>query len=127
MIQVKTIALFENLSQYDFESQYYDLHNDFCCVRILLNGDDALVIVFESVIDKSLVMLRFQDVVLEKFEYFNSQEVENLTIDNLYRGRVEIDGKLKEFSDDGKGYFYLEFDEGQKMEFWSKGLTVKDI
>ena len=127
MIQVKTIALFENLSQYDFEGQYYDLHNNFCCVRILLNGDDALVIVFESVIDKSLVMLRFQDVVLKKFEYFNSKEVENLTIDNLYRGRVEIDGKLKEFSDDGKGYFYLEFDEGQKVEFWSKGLTVKDI
>ena len=127
MIQVKTISLFENLSQYDFDGQYYDFHNDFCCVRILLNGDDTLGIVFESVVDNSLVMLRFQDVILESFEYFNSQGVENLTIDNLYRGRVEINGKLKEFSDDGKGYFYLEFDEGQKMEFWSKGLIVMDI
>ena len=69
--------------------------------------------------------LKFTDVNITTIDFFNLKEVEGLTIDTLYRGRAELDGELIEVSEDGKGYFYLEFYEGQKLEFWAKYISVE--
>jgi hypothetical protein len=47
------------------------------------------------------------------------------TLDTLYRGRVESNGELIEISEDGKSYFYLEFYEGQRIEFWARWLVLE--
>jgi hypothetical protein len=121
----KSIDLFENLSQGEYEGKYFDFHNDFDCVKILLLPSGFLILLFKNILNGEFVKMKFTHVSIRKMEFFNFNKVENLTIDNLYRGRVEIDGDLLEFKDGDIGYFYLEFDEGQKLEFWSSGFIVE--
>ena len=63
-------------------------------------------------------------VQIKKIEFFNINTAENLTIDNMYRGKVIREEKLLEFNAEGSGYFYVEFEEGQKIEFWSNEYVV---
>lgn len=58
------------------------------------------------------------------FEFDFTETMKTLTIDNLFRGKFEIDGALTEF-ENNRGYFYLEFYEGQKIEFWSESLSIE--
>ena len=123
MKTLSNINLFDNLSQMKYNGVYYDFHNAFDFLRLELLYNKILILYFKNIKDKKLVNLKFYDVQIERMECFNVFGVNNLTIDNIYRGRKENNGKLIEFKDN-KGYFYLEFYEGQKMEFWSSGFEI---
>jgi len=125
MIKSKNIELFKNISEYDYGENHFDFHNDYDCIKLLLLTGDFLVLIFRNILNKKIVKLRFSNAIIERMEMFNFNKVENLTIDNLYRGKTEINGKLVEFKNDDKGYYYLEFDEGQKLEYWSTGLDIE--
>lgn len=125
IIDVKKIELFKNISQIQYNETFYDFHNDFICLKIILK-DEILFILFRHLYTKELQSFNFVDVEISNFDYFNSKNVENLTIDNIYRGRTEKNGELYEFSKTNKGYFYLEFYEGQKLEFFSSGFKIEE-
>jgi hypothetical protein len=125
VIDSKEIDVFNNLSEFDLDNVYYDLHNDFNCVKVEFESD-ILILFFENIANMYLVSIRFQNAILTLCEFDFDQKIESLTIDNLYRGKFEINGKLIEF-DNNKGYFYLEFYEGQKIEFWSESMDVEKI
>ncbi len=126
MMSTTNIELFKNLSQYDVKGVYYDFHNDYDCLRVLF--DQAILnIIFQNIRDNSLITLRFDDVTLTKVSFYNTSESQNLTVDNLYRGRVEVKGELTELSRDERAYFYLEFYEGQKIEFWARWITLDNL
>ena len=122
----KKIALFKNLSEFDLDNIYYDFHNDFDCIKIILE-DNFLSLIFRKIKEEYLISFGFQNVNLIRFDFGNFSELKNLTIDNLYRGRFEKDGHLSEFSGDGKSYFYLEFYEGPKMELWCESIAVEKV
>lgn len=122
IINSDKIELFQNLSQFDFDKIKFDFHNDFNCVKVKFHNN-ILLLLFQSIVSKFIVSLSFQKTTLTFFEFECREAVETLTIDNLYRGRFENDGKLIEF-ENNRGYFYLEFYEGQKIEFWSECLVV---
>jgi hypothetical protein len=124
MLAAISIELFKNIAQYDFDNQYYDFHNDYSCQK-LSYSNGVLSILFKSLLDGVLLSLKFTNVEIAILYFFNIKEVENLTLDSLYRGRVEFNGNLIESSKYGKGYFYLEFYEGQKLEFWAKYLILE--
>jgi|SRR5690606_33725540 len=124
MIAATSIEFFKNLAQYDYDNRYYDFHNEYGCEK-LSYSNGILLILFKSLVDDVLLSLKFTDVKIITLDFFNVKEVENLTLDNLYRGRVELNGDLIEISEDGKGYFYLEFYEGQKLEFWAKDMGIE--
>ncbi|WHY88153.1 hypothetical protein QNH39_10035 [Neobacillus novalis] len=124
LLFAKSIELFENLCQYEFDYNYYDLHNDYDCESVTLK-DDILFINFKQEANGNSLSLIFTDVELKQFEFFNVNDSKTLTIDNVYRGRVEIDGELEECLGE-KGYFYLEFYEGQRLEFWAKSVGIKE-
>ena len=124
-MQAKDIELFKNLSQNEYCDKWMDFHNDFDCVKIVLKIGGLLILWFKGIKNDEIISFKFSDVLIEQMEFFNFNKVENLTIDNLYRGKVEREGELLEFNKEGSGYFYLEFDEGQKLEFWSTGLVVE--
>lgn len=123
MLLAKSIEVFKNLVQYDYNNQYYDFHNDYNCEK-LTYSDGILLIMFKSVFGEIMVSLKFTEVKIQNMDIFNVRDVENLTIDNLYRGRTELNGDLVEFTETGKGYFYLDFYEGQRMEFWASELSI---
>ncbi|MFV0468255.1 MAG: hypothetical protein ACK5MK_04915 [Dysgonomonas sp.] len=124
IITATSIEFFKNLAQYDYNNQYYDFHNDYSCEK-LSYSDGILLILFKSLIDGIFLSLKFTDVKIIVLDFFYVKDVENLTLDNLYRGKFEFNGELVEVSEDGKGYFYLEFYEGQKLEFWTYGVNIE--
>jgi hypothetical protein len=117
------IELFENLCQYEFDNEYYDLHNDYDCQSVSLK-ETVLFINFNQEVNGKSISLVFTDVEVKQFDFFNVLDSKILTIDNVYRGRTEINGELKEFLGE-KGYFYLEFYEGQRLEFWAKSVGIE--
>lgn len=122
MIKSKDLPFFKNLSQFEYEIGFFDLHNDFDCEKVSLNTSKVLSIIFKRISDKEPFELTFSNVNIEILEFFNVKDIKNLTIDNLYRGRFERKGELLESLEDGRGFFYMEFYEGQKLEFWSSGV-----
>lgn len=125
MIPATTIEFIKNLALYDYENRYYDFHNDYRCER-LTYCDGILTLDFKGLASKSIISLKFIDVSITMMTCFSTKELEGLIIDTLYRGRIEINGGLKEISIDEKAYFYLEFYEGQKLEFWAKSIDIKE-
>src|ERR1043165_1202683 len=123
MIDSKEIELFKNIVEYDLEGVYYDLHNDFKCLKIEQRKDE-LILLFKNINEDYFVSVLFQSVTINKNEFRNMPITCELTIDTLYRGRYENNGDLVELSDDNRAYFYMEFYEGQKMEFWCKGIEA---
>ena len=124
MISAISITLFKDLAQCNYNNQYYDFHNNYSCDKILYS-DGILLIILKSLVNEDLLVLKFADVKLNVLVFFNVKEEKDLTIDNLYRGRGLLNGDLIEMSEDGKAYFYLEFYEGQKLEFWAKSMSVE--
>ena len=127
MILATSIEFIKNLIQIDYDGLYFDFHSDYECQSIS-NFNEVLILTFKNLFnEQKLLHLKFIDVEITALEFFNTKEVVNLTIDNLYRGKFEFSGELKEFTEEGKGYFYLEFYEGQKLEFWAKGLSIESL
>ncbi|MBL7812920.1 MAG: hypothetical protein JNL57_11900 [Bacteroidetes bacterium] len=124
MIAATSLELFKNLAQYDYNNQYYDFHNDFNCEKIYYS-EGTLLIILKKLLGEVLLSLKFTNVKITTIAFSNVKEVEGLTIDTLYRGKAELNGELIEVSEDGEGYFYLEFYEGQKLEFWAKDIGVE--
>ncbi len=124
-IKAKDIELFKNLSQFDLEDVYYDFHNEFNCTKIYFS-DRILFFLFEKISCRFVVKLSFFNVALERFDFCNFSQMNNLTIDSLYRGRYEKENKLFEFSNSGSSFFYLEFYEGGKIEFWCDEILVEN-
>ena len=123
IINSKEIELFKNLSQFDLGGVYFDFHNDFVCTKISLM-DNSLLFLFKEIIEGYIISFRFDNITLVGFEFDNFPEFKNLTIDNIYRGRFEKNGKLLEFNSDEKSYFYLEFVEGVNLELWCENIEV---
>lgn len=122
-IRSDKIELFQNLSQFDFDNDSFDFHNDFDCLKVKFQSD-ILVLIFQNIVSKFLISVSFQKTTLTFFEFDFTELTKTLTIDNLYRGKYEIDGSLIEFQNN-RGYFYLEFYEGQKIEFWSESISIE--
>lgn len=122
-INSKNIELFQNISQFCFDDKFYDFHNDYECVKVKLNNND-LILLFKKSFSDFKVSIHFQETTFTSLEFEFIDDLKPLTIDNLYRGRFEMDGKLVEF-DNNRGYFYLEFYEGLSFEFWCASIFVK--
>lgn len=124
MIIGKTLEFLKDLSEIELENQVYDFHNDYSCQKIKFYNE-TLTLMFKKRNEGFSLSLKFCGVELTKAIFFNVSTVENLTLDTIYRGRVVVDKRLIELSENGKAYFYLEFYEGQKMEFWSESIIVE--
>lgn len=123
-LSAKEIPLFENLAQFEFDQAYYDFHNDFICEQIIFENS-CIDLLMKHRINNEKFLLRFLSAEIIKINYLFIINNNGLTIDNLYRGRFQLDGNLFECNNDQKSYFYLEFYEGQTMEFFCDSVEVK--
>jgi len=127
-MKAKDLDLFKNLCDWDLNpDEYWDLHNDFECVRII-NEKGLLKFVFKSISDATnFLYLEFMDTELTHLDLSLAEPLATLTLDNVYRGRFQVNGDLIEFDQQQRGYFYLEFYEGPMFEFWSSGVSLIKI
>jgi hypothetical protein len=122
-MKAKDIELFQNLSQSRFGENYYDFHNDYNCIKIVFK-DNCLILLFRAIVDGQMISIKFKKITFVTFDFEFIEEIKTLTIDNMYRGKCEVSGELVEFKGDC-GYFYLEFYEGYRMEFWSNSIIIE--
>jgi len=126
MISTNTIEILKDLSEFEFENQVYDFHNDYDCKKICFENG-TLILMFQKRVSGFLLSLKFHGVDISKALFFNISSIENLTIDTIYRGRVVVNEVLLELSNNGTAYFYLEFCEGQTLEFWAESIVIDRV
>lgn len=124
MIPAQSIEILADLTRPEHQGQLYDLHGMLHFEKISLDRG-VLTMDFRDNAAANRLALVFHAVTLNRFLFMNTTDEFTWTLDLLYRGRVEVGGKLIELSDDGRGYFYAYFLEGQTVEFWASALEVK--
>jgi hypothetical protein len=132
MTKFSEIELFKDLTMLGKDdNKTYDLHNEYNCFAITYDSNfNALLIAFDPV-NKNLleakICLSFEEVSIVKFELTLPNSKDSVTINSFYRGRFEKNGELFEYSAKNQGYFYVEFENGSKFEFFSRGFQLSDI
>ena len=115
--------LLKNLSEIQIDDDYFDFHNDYDCYLIKYHKECAeLILSFKTAGQRiqliTHVEIIFKDVIISNMT-FEPESTDNImTIDTLYRGRYEEKGVLREFTDDNKGYYYVEFYKGFSFELF---------
>lgn len=123
-IDPKNIEIFKDFSEIQFGEFQYDFHNNFDCIGITFK-DKVLNLNLRNTTENYDFSLKFEDVDIVNFEFF--LEIKSLTIDTLYKGRFVFNEQLIEISIDERCYFYLEFYEGPKFEFFSRNIVLEKI
>lgn len=122
-INLTKADLFLTLLENYVEGIYIDLHNCYKCEKMLFDKNENRFSFdfrnIEQAVAWPKVSIIFEDVVIALHKISFESAINELTLDNFYRGRF-FDGKeLKEYSDDGKGYFYIDFYEEISIEIFA--------
>ena len=125
IIKAKEIELFKNLSQIELDNLFYDFHNDFDCIQVLFESN-MLILLFKNIMKGDFVSFKFDNATIESFDSLNFEELKNLTVDNIYRGRFQKNDQLFEFDINGKSYFYIEFYEGPCIELKCMNIIIAE-
>jgi hypothetical protein len=128
-INLTKSELFENLIELTKESIYIDLHNDYDCKHVLYDEVlKTICISFDSINSSNSynkVDIRFEGIEVNKISLqLQSGLQKDITLDTFYRGRYEVDGDVKEFSQEGKPYFYIDFDEEYSIELFTSSVVA---
>lgn len=124
MIEAKSIDFFKDLTQISYLEQFYDLHNDYDCLKINYKNN-TLFLELKKIENNDIIFLGFYKASIENLVFFNEKSIHPLTINILYRGRIDKDGVLLDLSKDDQSYFYLEFEDQQSIEFWAEYIVIK--
>jgi len=130
-VNITEAILFDSLLEIEHnKSHYFDIHNDFDLKSITYDKiKELFVLIFDEIKGKTQIHLIFEKPLFIEFN-INFSSI-GLTLDNLHRGKYEIDGKLYENYEDKK-CFYLEFveEEGNLSLLCSKSffeIKSKDV
>lgn len=129
MYKIKLLKpeLFENLAEFNNGKTYIDLHNHFDCTQIKLD-QHSLTLLFTALDPTSgigSVKFTFKNIVVSKIsDYLTNGNLFKLTVDNIYRGRFEKNGKLFEHSEKGLYYYYVDFYQDYSIELFASELSI---
>jgi hypothetical protein len=120
--------LFQSLVEIDVNEFCVDLHNDYDCTSFTYGGDtNTFCLNFRSITKNPqypLVSLLFEQVSFYKITAGLETTPKSNTIDNIYRGKFEVNGKLYEFTEEGKSFYCLEFLEAYSFQFFAGRLLL---
>jgi hypothetical protein len=122
MIDLTNTELFKDLTTIESKDKSFDLHNDYDCILIDYDVKKRVLIIDlkrngREKGDK--LRLQFENASIAKLELHSTESQDSGTISSFYRGRFEINGILSEYSSQGERYFYIEFEDGKKIELFA--------
>lgn len=123
IINLTNSKLFDSLLEINHQGKIIDLHNDYELKNIIFQDNYELKLILKDNNSENQIALIF-----ENFEFidFDIPIIQDLTLDNFYRGRYESENKL--FDDfNNKKCFYIEFYEIGKLNLLCSNLTLKII
>ena len=125
-IDLTDAELFKNLVEIQNNGIYIDLHNDYYCSQLIYEPGKSNDLLLEfSLIGKEnpfkKIEIVFSDIKIKKMslQLLNNFH-NNLTIDNIYRGRFQVGDELYERSKNGRSYYYMDFVEGCAIELFAR-------
>lgn len=119
ILNIIEYPLFENMLFLNVNQDYFDLHNDFDFESMTFSNE-KLEILFKGK-DVNILMI-FLNVEFKHFNFYQLNE--ELIVDNIYRGKFEVDKNLFEQDELNRKYFYLEFTENVQFEFLSSEVQI---
>ncbi len=122
MIDLTQVELFEFQLIFHMEDRIVDLHNDYKCETIIYDFEKQLLRC--SFIGELRIFLDFGGASVKKINVLFERTLDSSTLNSFYRGRFEQNGNLLEFTEDGKGYYYLEFENGDSFELHSSKVLL---
>lgn len=130
-IDLTNTELFKSFAEIVIEDIYVDLHNEFDCYSINYSKSQ-LSLSFKANKYNSRkiqhVEIVFKNALIElmNFKIENDKGDSTNTIDNIYRGRFEIEtNDLAEISDERKYYYYINFCNDYSIEVFSDLVTAE--
>lgn len=115
-------VLFDTLLSGEIGDMYYDLHNDFECIRLSYSlMERKLELRFTN--DDNRIVITFHDARLGACSFNPTQP--GSTIDLFYRGRFEMNNNLHEMTSKAEYYYYLEFLEDTKLEVFARQVVME--
>lgn len=122
MLDLTEFALFESLLIFETSNGVIDLHNDYECHGIEYDFESqCLKCSFKG---SGNLILEFRNVIIAKLNLLLQLTSDSGTLNNFYRGRFEINGTLYECSNEGRRYFYLEFEAGDALELYAGNVFL---
>lgn len=122
MIDLSQKELFEDLLTVKLNNEFIDLHNDFNCEEFIYDKANCILkFLFRG---NGKILLTFIDVEITRLNVSFGSNPDSGTLNNFYRGRFEINGKLFEYREDGRGYYYLEFETDNKLELHARSVLL---
>ncbi|MBC9931325.1 hypothetical protein [Chitinophaga qingshengii] len=114
--------LFDTLLSGEIGDMYYDLHNDFECIRISYSLlEKKLELRFTN--DDDRIIVTFYDARLGVCSFHPTQP--RSTLDLFHRGRFEMNNNLHEMTSRGEYYYCLSFMETDKLEVFARQVVME--
>ncbi|NLR61531.1 hypothetical protein HGH93_25745 [Chitinophaga polysaccharea] len=123
MKDVTHTPLFECMMTGEIDGYPYDLHNDYQCIKIHLNGAEKKL-QLRFINDDYKIIVEFHQVTVTNFAISPEKTGETGTLDQFYRGRFKFNNNLHEISSSGKYYYYLALLENNTIELLAKRVTM---
>lgn len=120
-MKIELIPLFLDLSQLEYEGLFFDFHNEYTVERLTL-AEERVEILFRKIKNEEKVVMVFGGVRIDQLDIAVTA-LEELSIDMIYRGRKQVDGRLIDKME-GKGYMYLNFVENINIAFWADEMEL---
>ncbi|MET3875549.1 MULTISPECIES: hypothetical protein [Chitinophaga] len=123
MKDVTHTPLFESILQGEIDGNYYDLHNDYQCIKIKLDPEEKLLqLRFTN--DDFKIIAEFHQATITSFSIHPERTADSSTLDQFYRGKFKYNNNLHEITAQGKYYYYLSFLGNDAIELFSKRVTL---
>lgn len=114
-------VLFDTLLSGEIGDMYYDLHNDFKCIRITYSlMAKKLELRFTN--DDDRIVITFVDARLGSCSINPTQPGSILTL--FYRSHFEMNNNHHEMTSKGEYYYQLEFLEEAKLEVFARQVVM---
>ncbi|WP_093207770.1 hypothetical protein [Siphonobacter aquaeclarae] len=85
-------------------------------------AEERVEILFRKIKNEEKVVLVFGGVRIDQLD-IAATVLEELSINMIYRGRKQVDGRLIDKME-GKGYMYLNFVENINIAFWADEMEL---
>lgn len=115
--------LFETLLYGEIGGAYYDLHNDFSCIKFTYNAD-VKELELRFVNDDYKLIITFRQSTLA-YTNINPGKSGEKGLELFYRGRFERNNNMHEMSESGEYFFYMLFRNGDAMNILARQAAME--
>ncbi|CAL1521424.1 hypothetical protein [Chitinophaga sp. MM2321] len=116
--------LFETLVNGEIDGEYYDLHNDYQCIKISCNAAEKKV-EMRFINDDYKIIVTFSQATIVNCVFNPGKPPGGNTLDLFFRGRFEKNNNLHEMTDLGEYYYHIKFQEDDILEIFARQVVLK--